>query len=70
MVFLTEFGDSSVVWEVSIWATAPWTAPVTRSDLNKAIWWALKDAGLTIAFPQLDLHLDPGVIKGLQSGVG
>jgi small-conductance mechanosensitive channel len=34
---------------------------VTRSDLNKAIWWALADAGITIAFPQLDVHLDTPV---------
>jgi len=59
VVFLIEFGDSSVVWEASVWAISPWTLPVTRSDLNKAIWWALKDAGIRIAYPQLDLHLDP-----------
>ena len=70
VIYLAEFGDSSVVWEVSIWATEPWTAPVTRSDLNKAIWWALKDAGITIAFPQLDLHLDPSITQGLQSRIG
>jgi small-conductance mechanosensitive channel len=60
-VLLVEFGDSSVVWEASVWAEDPWTARVTRSDLNKAIWWALKDAGITIAFPQLDVHFDAGV---------
>jgi small-conductance mechanosensitive channel len=58
LVFMTEFGDSSVVWEISVWAVDPWAAPVTRSDLNKAIWWGLADAGITIAFPQLDVHLD------------
>jgi small-conductance mechanosensitive channel len=61
LVFMTEFGDNAVVWEVSIWAVDPWAAPVTRSDLNKAIWWALADAGITIAFPQLDVHLDTPV---------
>jgi small-conductance mechanosensitive channel len=58
VVFLMEFGESAVVWEVSIWAVDPWTAPVTRSDLNKAVWWALKDAGISIAYPQLDVHFD------------
>jgi small-conductance mechanosensitive channel len=29
------------------------------SELNKAIWWGLKDAGITIAYPQLDVHFDP-----------
>lgn len=61
VVFLLEFGNSSVVWEVSIWAADPWLAPMIRSELNKSIWFALKEAGITIAFPQLDIHLDPGV---------
>lgn len=61
MVLLTEFGDSSVVWEVFVWTNDPWAVRKARSGLNLAIWWALKDAGITIAFPQLDLHLDPPV---------
>lgn len=58
VIFLIEFGDSSVVWEASIWATDPWPAPLSRSRLNKAVWFALQDAGITIAFPQLDVHFD------------
>ena len=27
------------------------------SQLHEAIWVALKDAGIVIAFPQLDLHV-------------
>ncbi len=57
-IFLSEFGDSSVVWEVSIWVSDPWDSARARSELNKAIWWALRDAGITIAFPQLDVHFD------------
>ncbi|KPJ77303.1 MAG: hypothetical protein AMS19_12670 [Gemmatimonas sp. SG8_23] len=57
IVLLIEFGDSSVVWEASIWATDPWQALVKRSTLNKAIWRAFKEDGITIAFPQLDVHL-------------
>lgn len=56
VALLIEFGDSSVVWEVSIWTDDPWPAVNTRSSLNKAVWWRLKDAGITIAFPQLDVH--------------
>lgn len=59
VVLLTEFGDSSVVWEVSVWAKTPWEAMTTRSDLNKAIWWGLKTEEVTIAYPQLDLHVKP-----------
>jgi small-conductance mechanosensitive channel len=29
------------------------------SDFHKAIWWALKKAGIVIALPQPDVHLDP-----------
>lgn len=64
VVFLQEFGDSSVVWEVSIWVADPWDAPGARSELNKAIWWKLKEVGVTIAYPQLDVHFDPEVVAG------
>lgn len=60
-VLLVDFGTSSVDFEVSIWVETPWTARVGRSTLNTAVWWALKDAGITIAFPQVDVHFDPGV---------
>jgi small-conductance mechanosensitive channel len=60
VVFMKEFADSSVVWEVSIWTSDPWRSPRLRSDLNESVWWALKDAGITIAFPQLDLHFPEG----------
>ena len=69
-VLLMEFGDSSVVWEVSVWAEDPWSASVTRSDLNKAIWWALAEAGITIAFPQVDVHFDPGALSRPGAGPG
>ena len=58
VILLIEFGDSSVVFETSIWAEDPWSARVTRSDLNLAVWRQLKEAGITIAFPQVDVHFD------------
>ena len=61
VVLLLEFGDSSVVFETSVWIADPWKAQRARSSLHFAIWHALKREGITIAFPQLDLHLDPGV---------
>jgi len=67
-VFLSEFGDSSVVFEVSVWVNDPWRAPQHRSDLSEAIWFALKSAGITIAFPQLDLHLDRTALAALSGG--
>jgi potassium efflux system protein len=58
VVLLTEFGDSSVVLEVSVWIEDPWQAPLRRSQLMEAIWHTLHEHDITIAFPQLDVHLD------------
>jgi len=60
VVLMREFGDSSVVFAVSIWTNDPWHAFVVKSELNQAIWFALKDAGITIAFPQVDVHFPGG----------
>jgi small-conductance mechanosensitive channel len=60
-VLMTSFGDSSVNFDVSVWMDDPWEAPKALSQLHQAIWWALKDADVVIAFPQLDVHLDPDV---------
>lgn len=60
---LMEFGDSSVNFEVRVWITDPWGATAMASSLNEAVWYALQEAGITIAFPQLDIHLDPGVAR-------
>lgn len=60
VVYMLDFGDSAVVWGISIWSEAPWTSPLLKSDLNEAIWFALQDAGITIAFPQVDVHFPGG----------
>jgi potassium-dependent mechanosensitive channel len=64
-VLLTDFGDSSVNFEVQVWTRDPWAARQHTSQLNQAIWWALKAADVTIAFPQLDVHFDPPVVDSL-----
>lgn len=58
-IFMTEFGDSSVNFEVSVWLHDPWQMPVAKSDFNEAIWHALKKNKITIPFPQRDVHLIP-----------
>jgi small-conductance mechanosensitive channel len=68
LVFMAEFGSSSVDFDVSVWVDDPWRARRLTGELNRAIWWALKEAGVTIAFPQLDLHLDPEVAEALRRG--
>jgi small-conductance mechanosensitive channel len=68
VILMAEFGDSSVVFDVSVWVDDPWPTLATRSALNELIWWALKDAGITIAFPQMDVHLDREIVDQLGSG--
>ena len=63
-VIMTEFGNHAVNWEVAIWMNDPWRARPAMSALHEAIWWAFKERGIVIAFPQLDLHLDPGLDFG------
>jgi len=58
VVLMTEFGDSSVNFEVMVWIDSPWEARVALARLHQAIWWALKQEDIVIAFPQLDVHFD------------
>jgi potassium efflux system protein len=58
VVVLTDFGNSSVNYQVFLWIEDPWNSRMIKSKLNEAVWWALKAAGIEIAFPQLDVHLD------------
>jgi small-conductance mechanosensitive channel len=58
LVFLSEFGNSSVVWEVSVWMDNPWRMRRSKGLLQEAIWWAFQKHDITIAFPQLDVHFD------------
>lgn len=65
VVLMREFADSSVNFDVSVWMDDPWRAPRRQSELNQAVWWALKKAGIVIAFPQLDVHLDSRALSAL-----
>jgi small-conductance mechanosensitive channel len=58
VVLLTDFGSSSVNYQVFVWTENPWNRRVIKSQLNEAVWWGLKNAGIEIAFPQLDVHLN------------
>lgn len=65
VILMKEFGASSVNFVVSVFTENPWNLRRQRSALNEAIWWSLKEADITIAFPQLDIHLDESVSKAL-----
>jgi potassium-dependent mechanosensitive channel len=64
-VQMTEFAASSVNFRVHVFVDQPWRRNQYLSDLNQAIWFALKDAGIVIAFPQVDIHLDAEAIATL-----
>jgi small-conductance mechanosensitive channel len=63
VIYLTDFGSSSVDFEISVWIGDPWLHRRVRSELHYAVWNALHEVGVTIAFPQLDVHLDPAVVE-------
>jgi small-conductance mechanosensitive channel len=67
LVLLTGFGDNAVQFEVSVWTNDAWAERRLLSDLNDRIWWKLKEAGVTIAFPQRDLHVDKELIEAIRS---
>ncbi len=69
VVLMDDFADSAVTWEVSIWIGDPWKARSVRSHMREAIWTAFKENRITIAFPQVDVHLDPPVEDALR-GLG
>ncbi len=59
-VFFKEFGDNSLAFELEFWSevTRPFDLKRLRSDLRFRINELFNEAGLVIAFPQRDLHLD------------
>lgn len=67
LVVMTGFGDSSVNFDVGVWTKDPWQFRLKRSRLYDAIWWALKEKDITIAFPQLDVHLDKEAVDALRA---
>lgn len=56
-VVLNELGDSSIQWQVRVWAPTPdWLA--VRQATVRAVKRHLDEAGIPIPFPQRDVHLD------------
>ena len=55
IVIFRGFGDSSLDFEIRAWTEADWI--IVRSEIAVAAVEALEAAGITIPFPQRDLHL-------------
>jgi potassium efflux system protein len=63
-VLLLNFGPSAVEYETSAWMHDPFNYRIAGSELREAIWVAFKRAGITLALPQLDVH----VVRALATG--
>jgi len=58
---LIEFGDNGIVLELRIWILDPENGlGSVRSEINLAIWRAFKENGVTIPYPQRDIHIKDG----------
>lgn len=55
---LMAFGDSGIELELRVWIKDPQEGlAAVRSDINLAIWRLFKEAGITIPYPQRNLHI-------------
>jgi small-conductance mechanosensitive channel len=63
-VFLTQFGDNALNFELVVWSSEMSHRPSRfKSDLNFAIEEKLREAGIEIPFPQRDLHIRSGTLR-------
>jgi len=57
-VRLMEFADSGIELQLRVWIADPEKGTgAVKSEINLAIWRAFKQAGITIPYPQRDVHL-------------
>ncbi len=57
-VWLKEFGDSSVNFEIQAWISDPeGGVGNVRSEVLKMVWRKFKENGIEIPFPQRDIHV-------------
>ena len=56
-VFFTGFGDSSLNFSLLVWINQPMRQYEIISDLNYRIEAVLRHHGISVPFPQRDLHL-------------
>ena len=52
-----DYADSSLVYQLRVWIDNYASMPEIESDVRKAVWYSFKRHGITIPFPQRDVHL-------------
>jgi len=60
-VWFTQFGDSSLKFELLVWTLDPKRRPEVISDLNKSIDAIFRKNKIEIPFPQRDIHIRTSV---------
>jgi small-conductance mechanosensitive channel len=68
VVRLIGFGENGMDLQLQVWVNDPENGFANvKSDINLAIWRAFKAAGITMPYPQRDLHITsmPGAVPGL-----
>jgi len=56
VVYLKEFADSAIVYEINVWIDDHALMDPVMSDVRVHCWYAAKRAGFEIPYPQLTLH--------------
>ncbi|MDQ6625037.1 MAG: mechanosensitive ion channel [Verrucomicrobiota bacterium] len=70
-VFLKQFGDSSIDFELIVWCSEMSHRPARfKSDLNFLIERHLREAGIEIPFPQRDVYIRSGNISVTSDAAG
>lgn len=60
LVRFTDFGDSALKFELFFWTTDIFYVENIKSDLRFVIDRKFREQGVTIPFPQRDIHIKPG----------
>jgi len=56
VVYLKDFQDSAILYELRVWIDNFASLHGIESEVRKQIWYAFRRHGVTIAFPQRDVH--------------
>ena len=67
---LMGFGDSGINLELHVWVNDPENGVNNvRSDVYRRIWSEFRDAGITMPYPQREIHIKPAPDTALASGI-
>jgi potassium efflux system protein len=69
-VYLMEFADSAILFELRAYCLFEYGRLVLLDELHMEVVRRFQELGIVIAFPQLDVHLDPGASPGVNPTSG